>query len=101
LSKWQFRASAGKTNSGCGFTERYKIIIKHLFPVAVLETLISWLKDLLVMKRRRFFATKSIKISSTIFSVGQSYLIDWVQTPYADMPRKDNLYHQQSTYALS
>jgi iron complex outermembrane receptor protein len=38
-----------------------------------------------------WFATSGIKVSATYFSRDYKELIDYVLTPYADMPRKDNL----------
>ena len=46
------------------------------------------------------FATKNFKLSVTGFRRNQSQLIDWVTTPYIDMPRKNNL-SPTGTYALA
>jgi iron complex outermembrane receptor protein len=47
-----------------------------------------------------YFATGNLKISSTFFQRFHDDLIDYVTTPYADMPRKDNL-SPTGTYALA
>ena len=38
-----------------------------------------------------WFSTNGIKLSGTFFQRFHTRLIDWVNTPYAEMPRKDNL----------
>jgi iron complex outermembrane receptor protein len=46
------------------------------------------------------WAGKGWKFSSTIFVRNQEKLIDWINTPYSQMPRKDNLL-PNGAYALS
>jgi iron complex outermembrane receptor protein len=46
------------------------------------------------------WAGKGWKFSTTVFYRDQQKLIDWVNTPYAEMPRRENLV-PGGTYALS
>lgn len=98
----QLRGSAGKTTRDADFTERYNNYNK---PVVASGSRIG---DPDLAAERSFsyeagadyFVTGSIKISATFFQRFHRRLIDYMPTPYADMPRKDNLV-AGGTYALA
>lgn len=100
-TKWQFRGSAGKTTRDADFTERFNNYGRPLVtggrignPALIAERSFSYEGG------ADFFATKNIKIGSTFFQRFHDDLIDYVTTPYADMPRKENL-SPTGTYALA
>ena len=93
---WQLRASAGKTIRDADFTERFNNYAKKLVTGGSVGN-----PDL---KAERSFSyeagadwfltsspTAQLKVSGTFFQRRQKDLIDYVTTPYAQMPRKDNL----------
>jgi len=101
LQKFQLRASAGKTIRDADFTERYNNYNKVFVsggsignPDLTSEGSFSYEAG------ADFFATGSFKISATAFQRRHTQLIDWVTTPYSEMPRKDNL-SPTGTYALA
>ncbi|MCF3110743.1 TonB-dependent receptor [Niabella sp. CC-SYL272] len=88
----QLRASGGKTIRNADFTELYnnynKASVKRGSvgnPNLVAER--SWTYEAGV----DWFCRSNLKLSTGFFQRFHSQLIDWVNTPYADMPRKDNL----------
>jgi vitamin B12 transporter len=100
-TKWQFRGSAGKTTRDADFTERFNNYGRPLVtsgrignPDLIVERSFSYEAG------ADFFATKNVKISSTFFQRLHDDLIDYVTTPYAEMPRKENL-SPTGTYALA
>lgn len=97
----QIRASAGKTIRDADFTERYNNYNKTLVtsgrignPGLTAEHSFSYEAG------ADFFVRDYLKISTSVFRREQSDVIDWTTTPYADMPRKDNL-APTGTYALA
>jgi vitamin B12 transporter len=93
---WQLRGSAGKTIRDADFTERFNNYNKKLVtggnvgnPNLKAESSFSYEAG------ADWFAgnsgTSQLKISGTFFQRLQNDLIDYVTTPYANMPRKDNL----------
>ncbi|WP_353717333.1 TonB-dependent receptor [Dyadobacter sp. 676] len=95
-SGWQLRASAGKTIRDADFTERFNNYAKTLVTGGSVGN-----PDL---KAERSFsyeagadwfltgnANSQLKVSGTFFQRRQKDLIDYVTTPYAQMPRKENL----------
>ena len=98
--KLAFRANAGRSIRSADFTERYNNYNK---PVVAngnignpdLQTENSWSyetgADLLL---------KHFKFSAAWFYRNQDDVIDWVTTPYAAMPRKENL-RPTGKYALA
>lgn len=95
-SGFQLRASAGKTIRDADFTERFNNYAKTLVTGGSVGN-----PDL---KAERSFSyeagadwfltsspTAQLKVSGTFFQRRQKDLIDYVTTPYAQMPRKDNL----------
>lgn len=101
LHKFQLRASAGKTIRDADFTERYNNYNKSFVsggsignPDLVAERSFSYEAGF------DYFASGNFKLSVTGFQRRQTNLIDWVTTPYSEMPRKDNL-SSTGTYALA
>lgn len=97
----QLRGSAGKTIRDADFTERFNNYNK---PVVTTGNRIGN-PDL---KAERSFSYEAgadilltdLKLSGTFFQRRQKDLIDYTNTPYANMPRKDNLV-ATGTYALA
>ena len=101
LRKLQLRGSAGKTIRDADFTERFNNYNKSFVasgrignPALEAERSFSYEAG------ADYFATSAIKISGTFFQRFHKRLIDYVPTPYADMPRKENL-SATGTYALA
>ncbi|MCE7041063.1 TonB-dependent siderophore receptor [Dyadobacter sp. CY312] len=98
---YQLRGSAGKTIRDADFTERYNNYNK---PIVTTGNKIGS-PDL---KAERSFSYEAgadlllpgLKLSATFFQRLQKDLIDYTNTPYAEMPRKDNL-TASGTYALA
>lgn len=100
-NKLQLRASAGKTIREADFTERFNNYSKLLVtggsvgnPDLHAEQSFSYEAGL------DYLIKDNLKISLTAFQRRQTDLIDWTPTPYADMPRKDNL-SPTGTFALA
>ena len=92
FDKWLIRASGGKTIRDADFTEQYNNYNKSFVasgrignPDLVAERSFSYEAG------ADLFINKELKIAITGFQRRQKQLIDWIQTSYADMPRKDNL----------
>jgi vitamin B12 transporter len=94
LNSVQLRANGGKTIRYADFTEQYNNYNKPPFvgsgnsignPDLEAETSFSYEGGL------DWFATSGIKVSATYFNRDYDKLIDYVFTPYSEMPRKDNL----------
>ncbi len=101
LRNMQLRGSAGKTIRDADFTERFNNYNKQLVtsgrignPALEAERSFSYEAG------ADYFAVPAIKISGTFFQRFHKRLIDYVTTPYADMPRKENL-SPAGTYALA
>ena len=100
-NKILLRGSAGKTIRHADFTERYNNYNKNLVtsgrignPDLTAERSFSYEAG------ADFFASQELKISATYFQRNHDDLIDYVTTPYANMPRKTNL-SPTGTYALA
>ena len=100
-SAFQLRASAGRTIRDADFTERYNNYNKSLVtsgrignPDLQLETSFSYEAG------ADLFAIPGVKIAATYFHRKHKNLIDYVTTPYNEMPRKVNLL-PTGTYALA
>ncbi len=101
LPYWQLRGSAGKTIRDADFTERFNNYNKTLVtsgsignPDLVSERSLSYEAG------ADFFGIKNMKIATTVFHQHFTQLIDFVTTPYDEMPRKTNL-SPTGTYALA
>jgi len=97
----QLRASGGKTIRDADFTERFNNYNKTLVasgrignPDLVAEHSFSYEGG------ADFYVTSDLKISGTFFQRYHSDLIDYVPTPYSEMPRKVNL-SPNGIYALA
>lgn len=97
---FQLRGSAGRTIRQADFTERFNNYNKTLVTSGSignpdLEAERSWSYE-----AGADYFLAFLKISSTIFRRDQKNVIDWVNTPYASMPRKNNL-SPTGNYALA
>lgn len=98
---FQLRGSIGRTIRDADFTERFNNYNKTLVASGRignpdLEAEKSWSYEL----GGDLYLKEYLKISATWFERDQEKLIDWITTPYADMPRKSNL-SPNGTYALA
>lgn len=93
INSWQLRASGGRTIRDADFTERYNNYGKKMVPKGQsvgspgLVPEVSWSYE----AGFDWFYQSALRISSTFFQRFHSRLIDWVSTPYANMPRQENL----------
>lgn len=100
-NQFQLRGSAGKTIRDADFTERYNNYNKPIVASGSIGD-----PDLEAERSFSYeagadqFIKGNIKVSGTFFQRFHKRLIDYVPTPYADMPRKDNLV-VGGTYALA
>ena len=92
ISNWQLRGSVGKTIRDADFTERYNNYGKNPVtsgrvgnPSLLTETSVSYEAG------ADWFWQNRLKVSGGFFQRFHKRLIDYSTTPYADMPRKDNL----------
>jgi vitamin B12 transporter len=100
-SQLQFRASGGRTIRQADFTERFNNYNKTLVtggrignPWLGAET--SWNYE----AGADYFMHRNLKLSASFFQRYHHDLIDWVPTPYNDMPRQVNL-SPTGSYALA
>ena len=101
LNKFQLRASAGKTIRDADFTERYNNYNKSFVAGGSIGNPdLNSERSFSYEAGADYFADKNLKLSITAFQRRHTQLIDWVTTPYADMPRKTNL-SPTGTYALA
>ena len=99
--KWQMRGSAGKTIRDADFTERFNNYNRPLVTSGRIgNPALEAERSLSYELGADYFASNSFKFSTTFFQRYHKKLIDYVVTPYADMPRKDNL-SPTGTYALA
>lgn len=101
IKKLYLRANIGRAIRSADFTERYNNYGKALVTAGSignpdLTTERSWSYE----GGADYFINNNFKISATYFYRNQNDVIDWVTTPYADMPRKENL-SPAGTYSLS
>ncbi|MBO9684670.1 MAG: TonB-dependent receptor, partial [Flavisolibacter sp.] len=101
IPKLQLRASAGKTIRDADFTERFNNYNKTFVasgrignPDLTAEHSFSYEGG------ADFFVSNNLKLSGTFFQRYHTDLIDYVPTPFADMPRKINL-SPTGSYALA
>lgn len=101
LGNFQLRGSVGKTIRDADFTERYNNYNKALVtsgrvgnPDLRAERSVSYEAG------GDWFYKERLKVSATFFQRFHQRLIDYSTTPYANMPRKDNL-SPTGTYALA
>jgi iron complex outermembrane receptor protein len=92
-SDFLFRAGIGRTSRDADFTERFNNYNRTNVPSnsrignpdLSAETSLSYEFGV------EYFLSSNIKIATTVFERYHKKLIDWVRTPYANIPRKDNL----------
>lgn len=101
MPHWQLRAGAGKTIRDADFTERFNNYNKTFVasgsignPELAAERSFSYEAG------ADFLGIKNMKIATSVFRQQFTELIDYVTTPYIDMPRKTNL-SPAGTYALA
>ncbi|GAB4091794.1 TonB-dependent receptor plug domain-containing protein [Flaviaesturariibacter terrae] len=98
---WQLRASAGKTIRDADFTERYNNYNKTLvLSGRIGNPDLAAERALALEAGGDLFLAKGWRVSGTYFSRRHKGLIDYVVTPYAQMPRRDNL-SPTGSYALA
>ncbi|HSK12120.1 MAG TPA: TonB-dependent receptor [Phnomibacter sp.] len=98
---YQLRGSAGRTIRDADFTERFNnynraLVTSGRIGNPDLEAESGWNYE----AGADIWAGKGWKFSTTFFVRDQQKLIDWVNTPYAAMPRQENLV-PNGMYALS
>lgn len=101
LPKMTLRANAGRAIRGADFTERFNNFNKPLVAAGSignpnLGTENSWSYE----AGFDYIPTKDLRITFSGFYRDQQDVIDFVPTPYAQMPRRDNLVPGR-TYALA
>ena len=99
--QWGLRASGGRSFRDADFTERYNNYNKTLVTSGSIGN--PWLKAENAWNAEAgadFSPVAGMKISSSFFYRHFRNLIDWTPTPYADMPRKNNL-SPAGTYSLA
>ncbi|HZG24494.1 MAG TPA: TonB-dependent receptor [Chitinophagaceae bacterium] len=101
VKKLSFRGSAGKTTRDADFTERFNNYNKALVtggsignPDLEPEQSISYEAG------ADYLAAKNLKLAVTFFQRNQNEVIDYVPTPFAEMPRQVNL-RPGGSYALA
>ena len=88
----QLRGSAGKTIRDADFTERFNNYNKPLVTGGSLGNPdLEPERSFSYEAGADFFGIKDIKIATTYFVRDHAQLIDYVPTPYAEIPRKSNL----------
>ncbi|MBC7949466.1 MAG: TonB-dependent receptor [Chitinophagaceae bacterium] len=101
LPKWQLRASGGNTIRDADFTERFNNYGRALVTSGrVGNPRLNAERSFSFEAGADYFPIAGMKISSGFFKRYHDDLIDYVTTPYADMPRKDNL-SPTGVYALA
>lgn len=101
LNNFQLRASGGKTIRNADFTELYNNYNKPVVQAGSMGN-----PDLVAEKSWTYevgfdwFYQSKLKVSSSFFQRFHAELIDWVNTPYEEMPKKTNLVPNGS-YALA
>lgn len=87
-----FRAGAGKTIRDADFTERYNNFNKPIVPSGSIgNPALKAERSLSYEGGVDWFLKDFLKLSGTFFQRHQRRTIDYITTPYDDMPRKDNL----------
>ncbi len=97
----QWRGSVGKTIRQSDFTEAYNNYNKTLVTSGSIgNPNLAAERSLSYEVGADLYIKKNWRIATTIFQRDQQKVIDWVPTPYNDMPRKTNLI-PTGTYALA
>lgn len=97
----QLRASAGKTIRDADFTERYNNYNKTFVASGRIgDPGLSAEQSISYEAGADYFLNRELKLSATFFQRYHSKLIDYVPTPYSQMPRQVNL-SPTGSYALA
>jgi vitamin B12 transporter len=97
----QLRGSAGRTIRDADFTERYNNYNKTFVSSGSIGNPgLSAEHSFSYEAGADYFLLNDLKLSATYFKRNQKGVIDYVPTPYADMPRKTNL-SPTGSYALA
>lgn len=97
----QLRGAAGKTIRQATFTERFNNYNKaRVASGSIGNPDLAAERSFSFEAGADFFASKNVRFAATYFQRNHRDLIDFVTTPYADMPRKSNLV-TGGTYALA
>jgi vitamin B12 transporter len=89
---FQLRGSAGKTTRDADFTERFNNYNKAIVNSGKIgNPFLQPEQSFSYEGGADLFPGKSVKLSLTYFQRLQTKLIDYVATPYNEMPRKENL----------
>ncbi|MCO5236186.1 MAG: TonB-dependent receptor [Chitinophagaceae bacterium] len=93
VSSWQLRGSVGKTIRDADFTERYNNYNKTTIPNGqrVGNPVLTAERSLSYEAGADWFLRNDLKISATFFQRFHQRLIDYSNTAYSEMPRKENL----------
>jgi iron complex outermembrane receptor protein len=101
LNKFQLRGSAGKTIRDADFTERFNNYNKAFVASGRIGNPdLDPERSFSYEVGTDYLLSNTLKISASVFQRYQTKLIDYVTTPYAQMPRKENL-SPTGTYALA
>ena len=96
---FQLRASAGKTIRDADFTERFNNYNKSIVTSGKIgNPFLEPERSFSYEGGADLYAASSVKISFSYFQRFQTKLIDYVLTPYAEMPRQTNLTPSGSYY---
>jgi vitamin B12 transporter len=97
----QVRASAGKTIRQSDFTERYNNYNKAFVASGSIgNPNLEAERSFSYEAGADYIFCSNLKVTATAFRRNQSGLVDWVNTSYSEMPRKDNL-SSTGSYALA
>jgi vitamin B12 transporter len=97
----QLRGSAGRTIRDADFTERYNNYNKTFISSGSIgNPNLNAEHSFSYEAGADYFVLNDLKLSATYFKRNQKGVIDYVPTPYADMPRKTNL-SPTGNYALA
>lgn len=92
FKKATVRFSIGNTIRDADFTERFNNYGKALVTSGTIgNPNLEAEKAINYELGSDFYISKNLKIAATVFQRQQTNLIDFAPTPYANMPRKDNL----------
>jgi vitamin B12 transporter len=100
IHHWQLRGSAGKTIREADFTEQFNNYNKAVVSSGSIGNPNLQAERSFSYEAGADYMLTHLKLSATLFKRDQSNVIDWVNTPYSQMPRKDNLVPTGS-YALA
>lgn len=91
--QFNFRAAAGRTARDADFTERFNNYQRNPVPSGnrIGNPDLTAEKAFSYEAGADYSMNENLKLSGTLFGRNHNELIDWVRTPYANMPRQINL----------